>query len=274
MEVCSVIDTAAFIWNREDFKKNPAPFYGLAAQLMTLLEIIESERPKILLRGKLMTEMINCFPCDLAVGIPNFYELSNAVYSFLANTGDRMVEFEEINSNGYKSAPDIVHPHFTDTVKKEVFFVIAKIHNSQTAAIYLTLRSIWVNGHTQLETINNVGTKTHETIIHSSKELTAFFNKFKPVFEHNPKHDRTKGWRMEGGEEVSPLSCFDGHDTAVPQKLLSSALKVEGGAKRYNYDDQNKTYVCFVSGGNNKFHAFDEKSVKIPESVKQHFHKE
>lgn len=145
------------------------------------------------------------------------------------------------------------------------------MHSCATLIIYFTLDPIW-GQKISLKTISKKKVKKYETIIHSTNnQLQSFFDRYKPFFEHNAKHDRNRGWRNVGDKEVAPLSCFDGIKKDIPQNLLSTAIK--HGNKLYNYDSRNETFVTFVSSGGNKYHGYDERIKNVPIEVKKHFHK-
>ena len=140
------------------------------------------------------------------------------------------------------------------------------MHNTENY-IFCTFSSCW-NTTNNLKTVNST-TKEHQTIIHGNANPTIqdFYNTtFRNIFEHNPKHDRTKGKRIENGETVSPLSCFDGSNNDIPQILLDEATYCNGDF--YAWDSNNKTFVCFKSHLDNKFHGYDEDYDNVPQSIK------
>ncbi|HYV90896.1 MAG TPA: hypothetical protein VE978_03900 [Chitinophagales bacterium] len=273
MDFNAVIDASAFIWDEEKFLQDQTPYYNLANQLMTFVEIFETKKPQIFLRSNLLAEMLNVFPWNLTADKPYFYEFKNVVYSFLARLPEQIKEFDA-SDRGVSSKPNIIYSYYNYGVKQEITFLISEIHFNTTITVYFTFKPIWEES-ISLNTLFNGIPKEHETIILPIEDnLEGFFNRFKLIFKHNPKHDRNKGFRIENGEEVSPLSCFDGKNDKVPQLLLDKAIKSkEGNGKLYSYDKVNQTYICFVSSGSNEYHGYDEKLGNIPASIKKYFGK-
>ena len=275
MRYYAVIDTSAFIWDRNAYEQNATPYYDLANQLVTFIDIFETEKPSIYLSNVLLEEIIKGFPCDLESNIPNFLELINSVFNFLSHLGNKITEFEREEIIGLYSKPSIIYQYYNKVVKKEIVYLISSMHSCDILIIYFTFDAIW-SPEISLKTILKIGksenVKEYETIIHpSNNQLRKFFDRLKPLFEHHPKHDRIKGWRIKKGKEVAPFSCFDGKDVSIPQNLLSTAFKFEN--KLYNYDNKNKTFIVFRSHHRNKYHGFDERLENVPFEVKRHFHK-
>jgi len=49
MDFHVVIDVSSLIWNIDEFKVNAAPYYDLANEWISFIEIFEKEEPAILL---------------------------------------------------------------------------------------------------------------------------------------------------------------------------------------------------------------------------------
>jgi hypothetical protein len=271
MNFLAVVDTSAFIWDRYGFERDASIYYELTEDLMTFIEVFRNERPKIILRKELLEEMINGFPCDIVQGITNFRDLCTSIYLFLGNLNE-IIEFEGLITDALTSIPNIAYDYYNNTVKREIKYLISEMHSTHETVIYFTFKSIW-QSDVQLQTqLNYSLAKSYETIIHSGNEIINFFSRFKPLFEHNPKHKK-HSYIAENGEEVSPFSCFFGRDKSLPQKLLSTAVKDEGSNKYYNYDDTNGTFVCFYAHTANKYHGFDIKLENVPRAIRKKFHK-
>lgn len=282
MNFYTVIDTSAFIWDKEEFDKNAQPYYDLASQLTTFIAIVEKENPRILMRSELLNEMLIDFPWDQISGVSDFFSFRNVVFPFLANLSHRIIEFEAKTIEGIYSSPDIVYKYFNENVQREINILITKIHTSDDDSVYFTFLPIWVDRKTQLQTKTKKDeTRKYETIIHSEDELNIFFRRFTLLFEHNSKHDKLIrtidiqwGYKLVNGEEIFPLSCYDPANLSVAQQLLSTAVPspIEGG-KLFNYDEVNHTFVCFVLTGGNKYHGYDQPAGRVHESIKKHFFK-
>lgn len=273
MNFYCVIDTSAFIWDRQRFQENAAPYYQLATELMTFFDCLDSEKPKILMRSTLQEEMVNGFPCELIEGIPDFHELSTAIYSFLGCYAHGVLDFDGIELEGVKSDPDIVYNFYNPTVKKETIYLISYIHQERTDSIYFTFQPIWTKQE-KLKTKHGNEPKEHSTIISTEAELKKFFDQFKLVFQHNPKHNKLLGWRTYDGVDIAPLSCDNGQAVnEYAQTLLSTAIRSATKSGLFNYDDVNETFVHFREHEPNRFHAYDERVNDIPKDVRNHFHK-
>lgn len=274
MDFYCVIDTSAFIWDEEKFKKDSSPYFQLASDLMEFIEVIEKERPQLLMRSQLIIEMMSAFPYTLIQGKVNFRDLAKSVNSFLAKCIAGAIQFTEFELPGIVSQPDIVYNYYNGNVKKETVYLISYIHQENTNSIYFTFKAIW-GTEDDLKTSVKANVKSHETIISSTAELEQFFEQFRIKFEHNRKHDKLKGHRVENGEEIWPLSCDNGtiDDNPYAQMLLDTSVTSSVTGHRYNYDDLNRTYVRFFEHNPNRFHAFDDPNKKVPFDIRSHFHK-
>jgi len=278
MDFMAVIDVSSIIWDETDYQSNTNQFYELANSVSTLFMKLEEEKPKILLRKKLQEQMINAFPFGK---IPySFSEFERIAYTFLTKTGSNIFTYSYSNIIDILSFPDLIKEHYNDTTKEEIRILISKIHlDSDTKNVYFTFQYLWERDAV-LKTKKGEEEKVeHETIISDrEKELDEFFQKFKRIFEHNPKHNKTKlntkkMWVRAKDKSlfISRLSCYDGDDT-IPQELLDSGRA--SGDCYYNYDLENEVYVVFRCHLNNKYHGYDENSNDdIPNEIKKHFNK-
>ncbi|MBS1611744.1 MAG: hypothetical protein JST49_02920 [Bacteroidetes bacterium] len=270
MEIQAVIDTSAFVWDREQFQTNSAPYYKLADVLYDFMTIFEMANPKLLLRSDLLDEMINGYPFELTQGIPNFSELNTKIYSFLSRL--EIGDFNDGILNQIVSAPDIVYPYYSVAVSNEVILLISEMHRSQTPTVYFTFKPIWTHTN-ELTTTHASASVTHDVLIYEEEcNLRDFLAQYKPSFDHNPKHDWWKGWRMENGECVSPLSCYDLKDKAPVQKTLDAAMTSTVDNQLYALDPFG-TFVRFLNHHRNLFHGHDVKLTDVPHDIKKHFHK-
>src|SRR5438552_11508483 len=108
MDFYAVIETSAFIWDTAILLQDSRPYRILAENLVNFMEVFDREKPQILLRRNLLYEMMAGFPCEMAHGLPNFSDLSNAIYRFLSFIGYEMIEFSGNILHGIYSNPNIV----------------------------------------------------------------------------------------------------------------------------------------------------------------------
>ena len=268
MEAKLVLDISSIVWDKSDFDTNQTQYYSLASEFVIFLKAFEScNHLLIVARNELLNEVRGQFPYS----IPNSAQLitfKRRALQFLTNK--RVVSYNISNQN-ISSIPDISRNYFSDTLKLEVKYLLSEMHNAENY-IFCTFSSRW-NTTDKLKTVNST-TKEHKTIIHGNANPTIqdFYNTtFRNIFVHNPKHDRTKDKRIENGEIISPLSCFDGINTDIPQTLLDSAIQFNN--EFYNYDTENQTFVCFKSHQDNKYHGYDEDIKSVPPQIKNIFHK-
>lgn len=274
MSFPAVIDTSAFIWDREEFNRNAAPFYSLADHLVNFMETFENEKPNVFLRSDLLVEMINGFPCEMIDGIPNFRELNSSVYSFLSKLGDGASDFDATLREGIMSTPNIIYTYYSDPVKQEIGYLISAMHDNDTGIIYFTFKTLWEDEKTKLTTRHLQTTKIYNTFVYNTNsQLVEFLSQFKPAFDHNGKHDRNKGWHFDGDELVAPLSCFDGNSNNIPQGILSKAILSKITNQLYGYDEKNQIFVRFLNHQANKYHGHDVKIEDAPSDIKKYFHK-
>ena len=128
---------------------------------------------------------------------------------------------------------------------------------------YFTFKYLWPE-NAVLHTKEKAGQeKKYDTIIAGDgQQVKEFFNQFKKVFSHSPKHHDGK----KQGDYESPLSCRDQDDT-VPQKYLDNAIRA--GKRFYAYDEENDVFVVFHHTEGNIYHGHDEINVnKVPAKVR------
>jgi len=292
MNFHTVLDVSAIIWDKDDYNSaNRHQYYGLMNSTLNLLDKLKKEQPKILIREELLAELINNFPFD---ELPdNFYEFGISVYDFLSTTGSNIISYPDNIIPDITSIPDILKPHYNETTKNEIYYLISAIHtDAETQNIYFTFQYLWDDGEDKLKTKIGKEAKGYETIICDKPikpndeltELDNFFAKFKPIFKHHadkhfksPKKNREAWEKCEDKSKFeSQLSCYNGDDDPTPQELLDSAFKL--GKKYYKYDECNKVWVTFQSENpkiaSGPYHGYDEYDEnKIPNEVRKHFNK-
>ena len=144
--------------------------------------------------------------------------------------------------------------------------MISKIHSDQEkSSVYFTFEYLW-NGNGNLETKSDVKTNTYETVVSDrGNELEDFFERLKPTFGHNRKHDcedyKTReawGKRDTTKRFVSQLSCFRERNNDKPQDILNKAIKFK--SEYIGYDEGNGVWVRFKlhEDSDNVYHGFDE----------------
>ena len=183
----------------------------------------------------------------------------------------------------------MIKSYFNPKIKAEVGYLISKMHaeNQQIKSVYFTFQYLW-DKNKNLETEVATNTEKYETIISDNElELKDFFAQFKPVFEHNPKHDKGEGktrkdweiWKKNPkGKFISQLSCYNGkEDIPKVQKILNKRYPEKFGKRFISFDSENDVFVVFFCHKGNKYHGFDEyhenNLEKIPLRVKKHFNK-
>lgn len=274
-----VLDISSIIWDKIDYDANTHQYYSLVNSVSMLFEKLEKEKPKILLRNELLEEMITGFPFNK---IPNdFWAIGYQVYSFLGNIGSSIITYPEHIIPDIVSIPNLIKAHYNDTTINEVNYLISKIHiDSESQNVYFTFEYLW-DGVDKLKT--KVGEIIHEyeTIVSDKeKQLEEFFAKFKPIFKHNSKHDKTpystrERWKEAKDKDgfVSQLSCYNYGDNKKAQELLDKRYnKSYGNEFFYSYDDENKVYVIFRKTESNIYHGYDEYNIeRIPNEIKKEF---
>ena len=201
----SVVDISAIIWNPEDYDKHTSRYYKLKDSIINLLESLKREKPFIVLRHELLSELINGFPYNR---MPNsFYAFGNIVFDFLTSIPQaNRVVFMGANSD-VVSIPDIVKEYFNANTQMESNYLITYLHTErQISNTYFTFQYLH-GSKDELITCNaNLeGKLTTETIFADDLVgIENFFKKYRRIFEHSPKHSPGH----EHGDEASPLSCF------------------------------------------------------------------
>jgi hypothetical protein len=271
MDTKVVLDFSAVVWDEKHFQDDTALHYKLASEVVIFIRAFEScNNLKFVARTELLQNVIGLFPYKITQR-QDLFDFKRRTQQFLSH---RFSDFVSYNNNDsiINSTPNICYNYFSDALKIEISYLLAEIHNSANHYIFCTFSTRWQN-NVKLKTYN-CSTKEHETIVHEKEKFTIhdfYLVKIRNIFEHNPKHDKIRGKRQENGEWVYPLTCYDSHDSSIPQNLLDNA--VQYGNEWYNYDDTNQTYVCFKSHLDNKFHGYDEDINNVPQKIREEFHK-
>lgn len=279
MNFHTVLDISAVIWDEIDYDDNKYHYFQLANSLLTLIDKLETFKPKILMRKELLDEIIINFPYGRA------YDLEIDLFEYqtiqFLNNISNVILYPDTAITDLISIPDLVKPHYNGTTINEINYLISKIHtDNETDNVYFTFQYLWNDNEDKLKTRLDENLKEYETIICDDKtQLNDFFDKSRPIFEHNPKHDKTpyndkEAWEKSDnkGDFISRLSCYNGVDNDKPQELLDSAVKYEG--IYINYDGEHETWVIFRCHLDNKYHGYDEyDSNQIPEEIKKCFNK-
>ena len=279
-----VLDVSSIIWSRDDYEANAHHYYDLANHIVKFLEMLEAEKPKILLRNQLLSEMIDGFPFDQ---LPNdFHSFGTLVYSFFGKAAPNLSTYPPPENHNITSIPSLIKTHYNENTKTEINYLISKIHVDfeEEKVVFFTFSYLY-RENTNLKTFEEDTSKEYHTVIADiGNDLEEFFAKLRPKFEHNPKHDKSPYKTRRAWEEtehksdfISQLSCYNGTDNERPQYLLNIAIKV--GNKFISYDESNRVWVIFRAHEKDihKYHGFDEydedNPSKIPIAVKAHFNK-
>lgn len=270
MSYKSVVDISAIIWNPEDYDNNTSEYFKLKDSIINLLESLKKEKPLIVLRHELLSELINGFPYNKMP--KSFYSFGNVVYDFLTSIphANRIV-FVGANSD-IVSLPDIVKQYFNQNTQIEANYLITYLHNEREVSnTYFTFQ--YLHG-TEDDLVTFPDSSKEEQLVtetifaDDTVGLENFFKRYRRIFEHSPKH--TPG--QEQGEDASPLSCYKDNDPSTAQKYLERG--VLDGKRYYNFDLDNDVYVVFMPTQNNVYHGYDEADrSKVPASVRRKFNK-
>lgn len=275
MSYYAVIDTSAFIWDKDGFDDNSDIYYTLADELVDFMAIIKKTSIKILLRDELRDEIYAQFPYEKIDGIAHFREFTTSFIRFFAELGSRIEQFDQRELDDIYAEPNIIYNHYNDAVKKETKYLISEMHQSDDNDIYFTFKATWKPISIKLKTVYQDNSKTYKTIVYPHNgQMEKFFENITPIFEPNPKHDRVKGHKWSNGNSVAKFSCFDGENFDIPQGLLNTAYLAKNGYY-YNIDTVYNVYALFYNHRKNRFHGFDVEfdDKDVPEEVNRHFFK-
>jgi len=275
----AIIDISSVVWNENDFELNKSKYYNLIYELGNLFDKMQNEKPNILIRKELREIIIEGFPFNK---LPNkFYEFGNIFYSFLGNISANFIEYENNKISNIKSIPNQLKAHYKKPIQEEIGYLISKIHSdNESDSKYFTFQYFW-NNKDRLQTEVNGEVNEYETIISDNgADLDVFFAKYKPIFEHNPKHNKTnyntkEMWEKSNAKSsfVSRLSCYNGNSTE-PQRILNLRYPILLNSCFFSFDENYETYVVFRRTENNVFHGYDENNIElIPNEVRKHFNK-
>jgi len=264
-----VLDISSVVWDEIDFNKNSTSHYKLASEVILFIQAFENcQNLKLVARAELLSNAISLFPYKISKR-NELFDFKRRTKQFLSNRFRDFISYD-IDSTVVNSKPNICYSYFSHDLKTEIGYLITEIHNNFEKHIFCTFGTRWQNNQ-NLKTINDEE-KEHYTVIHKDASPTIeeyYLKNVRNIFEHNSKHDSSKGKRKENDEWVYPLSCYDERkkDTTIPQQLLDSAKLC--GNEYYNYDTYNKTFVCFKNHGNNFYHGHDEDLYNVPQKIKE-----
>jgi hypothetical protein len=272
MDTKIILDISSVVWDENHFAKEPSFHYLLASEVIIFLQAFEScNNLKFISRIEMLQNITASFPYRLTNN-PQLSDFKRRTQQFLSNRYKDFVTFNA-NETAVNSVPDICYNYFSESLKIEVRYLLSEIHKSSNY-IFCTFSTRWQNNE-KLKTVNK-GTKEHNTIVHENGKPTIkdfYFKTIRNIFEHNSKHDSSKGIYYVGKEKINPLSCYDERktDTTIPQKLLDTAIQYENDL--YNFDDVNQTFIRFKSHLDNKYHGYDEDIKNIPQKIREEFYK-
>ncbi|MBL4625858.1 MAG: hypothetical protein JKY42_12075 [Flavobacteriales bacterium] len=273
----TILDVSSIIWDREEYDKNKSFYYTLLPKLSALLIELDKAKTKIVIRNSLVNEMLREFPYSSIQG--DFWASGNQVYAFLGGIGSKMINYDEIITEGLTSEPNQIQLYFKEDVKNEVNFLLSEIHNNvNDTNVFFSFKDLCCS--TPLKTLIDDDSNSHKTIIADrGNELADFLSYFRLKFEHKPKHNKASYRTLEAWDECknkggfeSQLSCYDG-DPEFAQELLDNRYdKCFGNDFYYSYDYNNNFYVIFRITEKNIYHAYDMYDIqRIPEEVRTHF---
>ena len=272
MEFYTVIDTGAFVWDRNKLEEDDRRYYALSALLIDFLNVMKVEKPTIFLRGELRDQIFCEFPWEFQ-GIPNFWELSRSVAAFLSNAD--ITQFDASVIDDTTSQPTIIYEYYSDAVKSEIGYLIREMHSNTSNIKYFTFCPIW-NEKEQLVTKRGETEKLYETVVHCTNELQTFIEGLKPKFVHSQKHNRLirkvdieRGFRLIDGKRVYPFSANYSEIPNHAQSLLELSIthELEPG-KAFYFDYDNNTFVCFMKTGGRIYHGFDIPAEDLLEPIR------
>jgi hypothetical protein len=258
MEAKVVLDISSIVWDESDFNTNAILHYKLASEVILFIQAFENcQNLKLVARVELLSNAMSLFPHKIT-NRRELFDFKRRTKQFLSNRFRDFVSYD-IDSAVVCSQPNICCDYFSPDLKTEIGYLITEIHNNSEKHFFCTFSTRWQDDK-NLKT-NNGNEKEHHTVIHKNSSPTIeeyYFNNIRSIFEHNSKHDSCKGVYYDiKGEKINPLSCYDERkkDIKIPQELLDNSKKI--GSERYSYDTQNKTFVCFKSHSDRKYHGYD-----------------
>ena len=276
-----VLDISSFYWDKDDYFNNRNHYFGLVEGLSSLIMKLDNEKPQILLRENLLNEIYAEFPYKVISSINNL--MVKQVMQFLRDC--KCVSYLDSMIQNIISIPNQEKEYFTESTKKEIGYLISKIHSDdETSSVYFTFKYLWKEND-KLKTETEEKANTYETIIvDNGTDLDDFFAKLKPKFDHNPKHDKKpkntkEKWLAFADKDAfnSRLSCYNGADNIQPQKILDKKYPHLIGDEYIGYDGINEVFVRFRCHKDNFYHGFDEYDIdnidKIPLNVREYFRK-
>ena len=123
-----VLDVSAIVWDPVHFEQNKTNYFKLKGELIQLIEKIEDERPKLLLRTELLSEMMAGFPFEQMPS--SFSVFKNIIYGFLGKIASDIIQYNAKNKPEVIADPDLLKTHFKPSLTQEVKYLINEIHTN------------------------------------------------------------------------------------------------------------------------------------------------
>lgn len=266
MSCIAILDLSCIIWDVNDYQKSSHEYLILMNKLMNLFDVLDKERPYILLRDELVAEIIERFPFE---SVPNnFYGYTTRVFEFISNIPEGRKLSCLPQDDDITSIPSISKNHFSSNAKIEVAYFLTHIHGKQQPENCFFTYPYLYESKESLTTIKQKGQPVvcKTMFIDDSGRLDEYFLTFKRVFQPNPVHHT----QNRPNSRKSKLRCYNGVDTNVPQEYLDRAIFENN--RYYFYDAVHQIYVVFFAHFENKYHGHEEATLsKIPVRIRQHF---
>ncbi|SDE06791.1 hypothetical protein SAMN02799630_04671 [Paenibacillus sp. UNCCL117] len=266
MNHITALDPNMFLWETNDVEMYPEKYKIILFELMDIIDVLESNNNKIILKKYFQDELENHYPA-----IDENSDVTRSIYRFLAKVQDRIIEYPEFSYPNIYSDPLVINYLLSEDFQNEIKILLSALYNysknedDDEELTFVTVGNLRDPGNNFLKLI--VADDEKEIIsIQNSELLSDFLIRSKRKYEMNPKHDPEYGWG----------SPFSANKSIAKRMLFNSIISSRGNSQAlYFYDNDKEVFIVFRPHTDNVYHAYENDNPnEIPSDIRQYFLKE
>lgn len=252
------IDPSLLIWDHSAVTNNKIALSNLAAAAVDMYSLIEEYGLKVIVDQNMLNELLASFPCSqLAEHDEYFGDFIRSTMSFVGRLMEEenasALEFD--NKKFHLSAPPIIKPYFSPELVSNVQRLLAGLFSFGPMSFFIS--DITSNdGTLKISSGDDIVAIDMVVVFSFSQKLISLFGR---IYELNPKHHHTRGWRSR---LPSALTNDD------LQLLLDNAQAVGNFSDNYVvFSNKADCFLRYRRHQANKFHAYPIEAAEL-ENIK------
>lgn len=240
------VDPGLVIWDVAKFNENEGDYWGLAQDVIYLIEVIEKAGLSFAVSQKLLDSMIEAFPAQyLDHRKSELRDFSNSIYDFLSCPQVDVINFV---SNGVSGCnPDLrARSHFAGDLTLETDRLLCFVYENFGSYIVFSHELISASPFRELKITQKEDSRDVECFANSGR-YGEFLSSRGRLYEEYVKHDPLCGF----GSRL-PI----GLDDAALQSLLDGAVEIHSDRVLCVYSVGVDEYILFRRHLGNRYHAY------------------